>query len=150
MRCGVAVERMRDDGQEGRVAETGQITTVVDDGLHPVSSSSSGRFQTSGAQSNFPQLCDFIPSSPTSQFQSRDISTVNACTMLSTYRITLASSAHSLLVSQKISPWGFLTFSPKRLGIVVQILRAYYTFPIYARLQFFYSGTCNFDEVMPY
>jgi len=31
-------------------------------------------------------------------------------------------------VSQKIPPRDFLTFSPKRLGILVQILHAYYAF----------------------
>ena len=43
------------------------------------------------------------------------------------------NSVHFILrsvysVSQKNPPWGFLTFFPKRLGILVQILHTYYTF----------------------
>jgi len=51
-------------------------------------------------------------------------------------------------VSQKFSPWGFLTFSPKRLEIFSPNFICILHVPIYTRLQISIQSNC--DEVMPY
>jgi len=56
--------------------------------------------------------------------------------------------AYKYNVSQRIPRGGFLTFSPKRLGIISPNFIHLSHVPIYAILQI-YSITCNFDEVMP-
>jgi len=52
-------------------------------------------------------------------------------------------------VSQKI-PLSFSGIFPKRFGIFSPNFTVLLHISIYARLQFFYSITCNFGEVMPY
>ena len=46
-------------------------------------------------------------------------------------------------VSQKILPWGFLTFPPKRLGIFRQNVTRLLHVPIYARLQISIQSTAT-------
>jgi len=49
-------------------------------------------------------------------------------------------------VSQK-SPWGFLTFFPKQLGIFLSIFTHLLRFPIYARLQIFIQLSSNVTKL---
>ena len=61
----------------------------------------------------------------------------------------LSIAAKMYSVSQP-PPLKFSAIFPKRLGIFSPNFTRLLHVPIYAGLQFFYSVTCNFDEVMPY
>jgi len=63
-------------------------------------------------------------------------------------RLAEIALSQNFIHFQKI-PIGFSDIFPKQLGILVQILQAYYMF--LSTLDYiFYSIICKFDEVMPY